>query len=74
MIVPRRNLFKSELARKLNISKRTLVRFMDEREDKIKEIYPGYKKRSQILYPKVIDFIIKEMGYSHEEIYNDEIS
>lgn len=69
MLVPRRNLFKNELARKLGISPQTLTRFLSDHENEIKRISPSYRKRSQILYPKVIDYIIQELGFSPEEIY-----
>ena len=69
MIIKRKTMLKSELARKLNISSSTLSRFMISREDNIKNIYPEYKNISKILYPKVIDYIIAEMGYSPDEIY-----
>ena len=69
MIIPKQNLLKNELARKLNISSKTLSRFLVEHEEKIKEIFPSYKRSSKILYPKVIDYIIKELGYSHDEIF-----
>ena len=69
MITPRQNLYKNELARMLNISVKTLSRFIDTHKEQITKVFPTYKSRSQILYPKVIDYIVTEMGYSHEEIY-----
>jgi len=69
MIVTKKPLLKSELARKLGMSTQTFYRFIKEREEIIKSIYPAYKTRSQLLQPKVIDYIIEELGYSQEEIY-----
>lgn len=69
MITPRQYLHKNELAQKLNMTNKTLSRILNEHESKIKEIYPSYTRYAKILFPKVIDYIIHELGYSHEEIY-----
>ncbi len=69
MNIARRPLLKSHLAAKLEISPQTLYRLIKEREEKIRIVYPLYKTRSQLLQPKVIDFLIKDLGYSPDEIY-----
>ncbi len=69
MITPRRDLQKSEFARKIGISKSTLYRFLKEHESEIKEIDPYYIPAAKLLHPIVIDFIIKVRGYDHDHVY-----
>ncbi len=74
MNIPRSLLLKSELAKKLDCHPKTLYRFMKSHEKAIKMVSPSYNPLSRLLYPIVIDYIIKEMGFSHDEIYNKTVS
>lgn len=68
-MIKKRPLLKSELARRLNIAPQTLYRFIKERESEILKVFPAYKTKSQLLYPKLIDYIAEEMGFDPNEIY-----
>ena len=62
-----KNLYKNELAVKLNISLTTLanllnVRFYDE-------LYKlGYRKHNKIIFPRVLKFIYYQLGYNTKEV------
>ena len=65
-----RPMLKSELARAMDISLKTLSRDLIRWESEIKEVFPDYKRSSRLLYPVVINFIIKKTGFEKCEIEN----
>ena len=68
----RRHLYKNEVARGMGISPATLKRMMDKHHSEILKVSPDYSRNSQLLSPKIIDYLIEINGYTWEEILEND--
>lgn len=67
MIKSKTTISKSELARGLGISTKTLQRDLLEHHDKILELDPTYSKHKSLLSPKIASYLLEINGLTWEE-------
>ncbi len=66
-----RFIYKNQFAKALGIHKNTFKNDLKRLEPKLKEIFPEYSRHSQLLPPKLGNWLIEHYGIHLDELYKD---
>jgi len=65
-------IYKNRFAKALNIHRNTLQSDLLKMEPKIKEIFPEYSRHSQLLPPKLANFLMEHYGLEPNDLTKKE--